>query len=143
MLDFIKLVKNVLEEQDKTTENLFNDKVVSENTFYKYKHRFPSLKTLIKIANYLCVNIDYLFELSDENNFRPYLVNQQNFYNNLIFLIKNAGISYRQFCKELNYSRENITRWKNGTEPSVQTILEIAKYFSCSTDDLLVRESSI
>ena len=77
MVDFITLVKNILEDKGKNTEDLFKDKVVSENTFYKYKQRYPSLKTLIKISSYLCVTIDYLFELSDENNFKPYSTDQK------------------------------------------------------------------
>lgn len=140
MFDFIKAVKDVLKENGKTTEDLFKDKVVAENTFYKYKQRYPSLKTLINIANYLGVTIDYLFGLSEENNFRPYCKKQENFYNNLMYFIGTSGQSGRQFCKELNYSRDNILRWKRGTQPSVQTLLEIARYFNCSVDDLLDRE---
>jgi len=62
MLYFISKVKSTLEEQGKSIQSLFNDKIVSKNTFYKYKQRYPSLNTLIKIANYLEVSIDYLFE---------------------------------------------------------------------------------
>ena len=69
MVDFIKLVENILEEQDKTKQDLFENKVISENTFFKYRQRYPSLKTLINIANYLKVSIDYLFEFTNENHF--------------------------------------------------------------------------
>ena len=62
MIDFIKLVENILEEQGKSKQSLFEDCVVSANTFFKYRQRYPSLKTVIKIANYLNVSIDYLFE---------------------------------------------------------------------------------
>ena len=46
MVDFIKLVENILEEQSKTKQDLFENNVVSENTFYKYRQRYPSI-TLI------------------------------------------------------------------------------------------------
>lgn len=137
MIDFISAVKSILEEQNKTTENLFKDNVVSENTFYKYKQRYPSLKTLVKIANYLAVSIDYLFELSDENNFAPYSIDNNKFYNNLISLIENANISCRKFCQDLHFSRDNVIRWKNRTQPSLQVLFEIAEYFGCTIDDLL------
>ena len=39
MVDFIKLVENILEEQDKTKQDLFENKVISENTFFKYRQR--------------------------------------------------------------------------------------------------------
>lgn len=137
MIDFISAVKSILEEQNKTTENLFKDNVVSENTFYKYKQRYPSLKTLVKVANYLAVSIDYLFELSDENNFVPYSIDNNKFYNNLISLIENANISCRKFCQDLHFSRDNVIRWKNRTQPSLQVLFEIAEYFGCTIDDLL------
>ena len=137
MINFIYIVKNVLEEQGKTTQSLFDDKIVSENTFYKYKQRYPSLTTLINITNYLGVTIDYLFEFNDENNFTPYTFDSSKFYNNLISIIKGMNISGRKFCKDLNYSRDNLIRWKNGTIPSVQTLLDISKYFNCTIDELL------
>lgn len=137
MLDFINCVKNVLEEQNKTTEDLFKDNIISKNTFYKYKHRYPSLKTLLKIANYLCVNVDYLLELSDINDFKPYKLEQVNLNKSIVELINNLGKSQRKFSKELNISRANLLRWKNGTNPNVQTLIEISKYFNIPIDDLL------
>ena len=137
MLDFINCVKNVLEEQNKTTEDLFKDNIISKNTFYKYKHRYPSLKTLLKIANYLCVNVDYLLELSDINDFKPYKLEQVNLNKTIVELINNLGKSQRKFSKELNISRANLLRWKNGTNPNVQTLIEISKYFNIPIDDLL------
>ena len=139
MLNFISIVKNVLIEQNKTIDNLFKDNVVSKNTFYKYKQRFPSLKTLINIANYLKVSIDYLLELKDENCFKNfYVYNKDVFYKNLILFIQNKKISCRKLCKDLNYSKDNIYRWKKGVIPSVRNMIELAKYFDCYIDDLLL-----
>ena len=137
MLDFINCVKNVLEEQNKTTEDLFKNNIISKNTFYKYKHRYPSLKTLLKIANYLCVNVDYLLELSDINDFKPYKLEQVNLNKTIVELINNLGKSQRKFSKELNISKANLLRWKNETNPNVQTLIEISKYFNIPIDDLL------
>ena len=52
--------------------------------------------------------------------------------------IKNKNISARQFCKDLGFSIANVVRWKNGTQPSLQRLLEIASYFGCSLDDLIM-----
>lgn len=140
MIDFISAVKNVLEDKNLTLECLFNNNVVSKNTFYKYKQRNPSLQTLIKVANFLETSIDYLFELRDDNKFSRYYVNQSGFYSNLIKMIKNAKISSRQFCKEVHISKDNILRYKNGANPSLRTLLDTAKYFNCFVDDLLATE---
>ena len=138
MIDFMASVKNVLEEQGKTFQDLFKDRVVSENTFYKYRQRFPSLSTITKIANYLEVSLDYLFEFTFENKFVPYTTPGLNFYNNVMSFLKKRNVSGRKFCRELNCSRNNLNFWKNGTEPTVQTVLEVAKYFNCLVDDLLL-----
>ncbi len=137
MIDFIKLVENVLEEQEKSTQDLFKNNVVSENTFFKYKHRYPSLKTLIKIANYLKVSLDYLFEFTNENQFEQYKEEKIHFYKNLINYINSKKISARQFCKNLSYSKDNVLRWKKGVLPTLQRLLEITDYFGCSIDDLI------
>ncbi len=140
MVDFIKAVTEALREQDKSTEDLFQNGVVSKNTFYKYKQRNPSIKTLVNIANYLEVSLDCLLEFSDENNFVPYEDDQSGFYDNLIAMIKKSNLTSRQFCAEMNYSRANIDRYKNGVLPNLQTLIEIAQYFGCGVDDLLVHQ---
>ena len=141
MIDFITAVKNNLEEQGRDLNCLFVDKIISKDTFYKYKQRYPSLQTLIKVANYLQVSIDYLFELSDENNFHKYSIDQSKFYNYLTEMIKKSNLSNRQFCNEMNYQKDNINRYKNGVEPSVRTLFEIVNFFGCFVDDLLTTEN--
>lgn len=136
-MDFLTFINEVLEEQGKTPGSLFKNKIVSENTFYKYKQRYPSLKTLIKIANFLEISIDYLFEFCAVNHFKPYHVEKIRFYDNLTKLLSENKLSARKFCNDLSFSHDSILRWKNGTLPSVQTLYEIAKYFDCSFDDLI------
>ena len=140
MKDFLTIIQSVLEEQNKSTKILFEDGVISKNTFYKYKQRNPNLKTLIKLADYLKVSIDYMYELSDENKYRKYSDNQTDFYNKLITLINAAGISQRKFCKDLHYAKDNISTYKNEVIPNIQTLLETAEYFGCTIDYLLTKE---
>lgn len=137
MVNFIDAIKNILEENDKTLKDLFDNNIISKNTFYKYRQRYPSLKTLMRISNYLETSIDYIFEFSNENNFAYYNLEKNNFYSNLISLIKSNNISGRAFCKDLSYSRDNLIRWKSGTQPTVRNLIEIAKYFNCTIDELL------
>ncbi len=137
MVDFIKLVENILEEQGKTKQDLFENKVVSENTFFKYRQRYPSIKTVINIVNYLKVSLDYLFEFTSESHFKEYTEDKYHFYENLISYIDSKKISARQFCKDLGYSKDNILRWKNRVQPTIQRLLEMTEYFGCSIDDLI------
>ena len=137
MTNFILIVKNILEEQGKSVDDLFKDNIISKNTFYKYSQRSPSLRTLLKIANYLKCSVEYMYEMSDANNFKPYSENQTNFYSVLTSLISSYNISIRQFCKDLNYAKDNVLRYKKGINPSIRTLFEIAEYFNCSVEDLL------
>lgn len=137
-IDFIKVVSAVLEEKGKTVQSLFDNNIISKDTFYKYKHRSPSLKTLIKVCNYLTVSIDYLFEFTTTNDFKEYNLNNKKFIVNLLNLINAKKISRRKFCDDLGYSHDNVMRWKSGTFPSLQTLLEISTYFNCTIDDLLL-----
>lgn len=138
-MDFISIIKNIAEEQSKSLEDLFKNKIVSKNTFYKYKQRKPSLKTLMNVCNYLEVSIDYMLELTTENKFVRYEYSCELFYKNIITYLKVMKLSGRKFCDDLNYSRDNLIRWKSGTMPSVQILLEITKYFNCLIDDLILR----
>ncbi len=137
-INFILLVKNVLDEQNKQLKELFDNKVISENTFYKYNQRTPSLATVLKICNYLCVSIDYLFEFKNDNNFSLYSFSSEIFYNNILSFMKIKKVSGRKFCSDLNYSKDNLLRWKSGTFPSIRTLFEISKYFDCLIDDLIL-----
>lgn len=139
MTDFINLVNNALAEKNKTTADLFNDSIVFKDTFYKYRHRYPSVCTLLKISNYLKVTPDYLLELSDENDYREaYTFDSEKFYLNLTKILKSKNMSGRIFCKELNYSKDNLLRWKKGTVPSTLNLIQISSYFEISISDLLL-----
>lgn len=139
MTDFINLVNNALAEKNKTTADLFNDSIVFKDTFYKYRQRYPSVCTLLKISNYLKVTPDYLLELSDENDFKEdYTFDSARFYLNLDKILKSKNISGRNFCKELNYSKDNVSRWKKGTVPSVSSLIQISTFFEVSIGDLLL-----
>lgn len=137
-MDFITAVYSYLDECGRSTKDLFE--VVAPSTFYKYRKREPSLDTLIKIANFLKVNIDYLYELSDTNDFVPYSLDQSGLYQRIESQLQDTKLSKREFCRRLNISKDNLNRWKRGTTPSVQMLIEIVKYLNISTDDLLKRE---
>ena len=46
-------------------------------------------------------------------------------------------VSFSKLCRDLNMSGSNISRWKNGTKPTLETLVEVADYLQCSIDDLL------
>ena len=124
----------------KCVNNNIKNNVISKNIFYKHRHRNPNLQTIIKIANYLKTSIDYIYERDDENHFKRYAQKKERFYNNLIKMIDEIGVSSRHFCRDLNFAKDNLLRYKNGVYPSIRTVYEIAEYSNCPIDELLTKE---
>ena len=64
------------------------------------------------------------------------------FWDNLIKLCNNRGISPNGVCLELGLSNATATKWKNGAIPRNATLKKIADYFGVSVDYLLGRKSA-
>lgn len=57
---------------------------------------------------------------------------------NLRQIRKSRNISGKELAKAINTSHQQIYNYENGVyEPSIDTLILIAKYFNCSTDYLL------
>lgn len=50
------------------------------------------------------------------------------------------GFSKRKFCKKLEISKDSLCRWKNGSFPNVETLIDMEKFFGCPVDELLEKE---
>ena len=62
-----------------------------------------------------------------------------NFAYNLKVLRKEKGLSQPDLAKELNVSKGMISFWENEKyEPTASNIINVAKYFDVSIDDLLL-----
>ena len=136
-MNFYTLILETLNEKGKSIKDLENDNILGKNTFYIFSKTAPSLVTIIKIANYLNISIDYMLDLVDINNFQKYSLDQSAFYDNLETYRKNAKISQSKLAKDLNISRTNFSRWANGTMINIYNLIELSKYFNCNIDDLL------
>ena len=138
MSNYYELILDALNESDKTIKDLEDKGILGKNTFYIFKTTAPSLKTIIKIANFLNMSIDYILDRTEENKFKQYTLHQSRFYSNLKRMM--ASISQAKLCKDLNISRTNFSRWANTTRPSLEKLISLANYLSCSIDDLLEHE---
>ena len=139
-MNYFSLIKDVLNEKNKSILDLEKDKIIKKNIFYEFKYCCPSLDNIISIANYLEVSIDYIFEKTTQNRFQKYKTQQDNIYKKLIEILQTENISQVKFCKDLGISRTNFSRWKNGAQPKLSTIIDITNYLNLTIDDLLERE---
>lgn len=140
MSNFKNLLNDVLIEKHKSFKDLEDAGIISKRTFYHYKNYTPYLPTIIDIANYLKVSIDYLFNRTTSNNFKRYKKEQNTFYNKLMHVIKIANSSQSDVARNIKIGRPNFTYWKNGSLPKLTTLIDLANYFNCSIDDFLELE---
>lgn len=59
------------------------------------------------------------------------------FYERLKALLKEKGLSDKQFLADINMGRNQMTNWKNGNIPNKSTLIVIANYFGVPVDYLL------
>ena len=64
-----------------------------------------------------------------------------NFYNNLQTLCKSKGISVSHLLKKCGLSKSYGTNWKNGTSPTLDVLITIAKELDLSIDSVAIGTS--
>ncbi|MGN1201326.1 MAG: helix-turn-helix domain-containing protein [Candidatus Caccovivens sp.] len=137
MSNFQELLNDVIFEQGKNIEDLFEAKIISKENYYKFKTYNPFLPTLISIANFLEVSIDYLAGRESQNHFRKYKNSQTNFFEKLNNTLKALGVSQSKLAREIHIDQSNFSHWKNGAFPCFSTLVLMADYLKCSIDEFL------
>ncbi len=137
MSNFYAILKDALTEKHKSFEDLERDKIIPVRSFYQYKENTPFLPTILSIANYLKISLDYLCNRTIENKFKKYNIDSINFYSNIVRMLKIYNVSQKKLAFDLSIGRSNFTYWKQGKIPKLETLIAIADYFNCSLDDLI------
>ena len=140
MTNYFDLFSDVLKEKGLTISDLTENNVVKQNVFYEFSKYCPSLSNGINFANFVEVSLDYVFEITNENNFKRYKTSQTNFYNKLSAVLEQMNVKRIQLSKNLGISRSTFLRWQHGAQPKLSTVVEIAKLVGCHIDDLLETE---
>lgn len=140
MTDFLTLLNDVLVEKGISIKDLESEGIIPNHSFYQYKTQWPYLHNAIKIANYLEVSLDYLLDRTSNNSFKKYKKDQNNFYKNLISILKQNQISQAKLSKEMSIGRANFWYWKVGKSPKLITLNDLANYLACNIDDFLDKE---
>lgn len=101
----------------------------------------PSVKSLIKIADYKNYSLEYLLAITDNLAFDR-AETPSNFHERLLQLIKenNIHISDITNAKNVTFARNSIHVWlKRKNLPSLEFLFQISEYFHVSVDYLLGR----
>lgn len=99
----------------------------------------PSLRPLIKIADYLNISLTYLLAETD-NEFFYKSEHPITFYARLDELMKLKGTTYSKLANKMPFHKSFFYEWKNrNTLPSLEYLQTLADYFNVSIDYLLGR----
>ena len=104
------------------SQQKFGDAVgLARNTICQYEsgNRVPDVDTLIKLADYFGVTIDYLLG-------REYAVSS---YQIFVEICAKEQKSVFEVAKEFELTDEQLIQWKNGIEPSQRTLWAIANAY--------------
>lgn len=100
----------------------------------------PNVTSLIKIADYFCVSVDYLLGERENENWIP-SNKSSSFAERLLELKAEKGIStIYELSQQTHIHRNNFAQWlKRGYYPLVEDLQVLANYFGVSVDYLLGR----
>ncbi|MCD8308966.1 MAG: helix-turn-helix domain-containing protein, partial [Clostridia bacterium] len=99
----------------------------------------PSTRTLIKIADYFNVSVDYLAGNTNEAQYTKAEV-PSNFNQRFQALCVEYGVTDYRISTDCHFSKNYPARWrKNNLIPTYEIVQDIADYFKVSLDYLLGR----
>lgn len=99
----------------------------------------PSVKSLIKLADYLQVPIMYMLGETDDAHFSP-TREPATFFERLEQLTEEKGEKYSSVSHVMSFAPNSIYEWiRTSSIPSLDYLIELAKYFDVSVDYLLGR----
>ncbi|MBQ8614944.1 MAG: helix-turn-helix transcriptional regulator [Clostridia bacterium] len=102
--------------------------------------KIPRFNNAIKIADYFCCSLDYLFGFTD-NNDKTKFNKSKNFAVQLKKILKDKKITQAKLVEETNFSKGNISSWLySKSQPDMPTVIRLAKYLNVSLDYLAGRE---
>ena len=101
----------------------------------------PFKKQLMELSSHFRCPIDYLVGRIDAFfEFKPKVC--ADFMSQLYSILNAKEISTYRLNGETTIKYGHLTRWRKGTEPHLQSLIELADYLECSIDSLVGFEYS-
>lgn len=98
----------------------------------------PTTSTLIKIADYFKVSMDYLLGRTEKNDYIE--SSNETFQVRFVKLCEQKGVTHYKVSKDCFFDKSNISRWlAKGYLPTLEILDMITKYFNVSIDYILGR----
>jgi len=139
--DFSERIKELLIEHNMTCEQLAKNIGVSRTSCYRWTLEPLQItrQNLILVADYFNCSIEFLIGRTD-NTERTLSKPIPNFYTQVKKIMNEVGFTTYSLRKKSKYNGGYFYRWRNGAEPLLPTLLELANLFDCTIDYLVGRE---
>ena len=139
-------LKTLMKRDDVTQDLLADDLNITKKDVNKYRNAVhtPQLETLIAIADYFNVSVDFLLGRSRSQEpiqKLPAPDDRKAFIGNLIDkLLERDDVTQYRLAKNLNITETAINKIRKSVNtPSLPMLISLAGYFKVSTDYLLGR----
>lgn len=139
MDNFAEVLKELVDGTGLTLRKLATLSNISANQYSEYLHgSYPTIPVALKLANYFCCSLDFLFGLSLNKGSAPTTnFSVKNFLERYNNTLKQNGTTHWKLCNEIDLTESSIRRWKKGATPYTISIIKIAKALSTSIDYLI------
>lgn len=114
---------------------------VTPNTVGRWKNGGTNMRLtqFIAIANYFNCSLDFLAGRSE--TFIDYTPKDcPPFYERLKIIMKDKRVTKYRINKETKIKSSHFVDWKNGSDPQIHSLVELADYLDISLDYLLGRD---
>ena len=141
MSNFVEKLKEMMADENLTQIELSKRTGIIHTTLsglLSGKHT-PNYKSFVNIMLYFDCSADYLLGLTEihteEKLYMPVAFNQ-----NLRKILGEKEISQEKLKRDLSISGSVLFKWLKGrAQPSMHSLIELARYFDCSVDYLIGR----
>ncbi len=122
---------SLCESKEKKPNRVCSELDLSSATATKWKNgTLPNAETLIKIADYFDVSVDYLLDHVDS-------ADGTTFWHRFQELYESRRMKLSEVAELLGIDLSEIERWRNGCAPSFDDINRISRHFNTTSDYLL------
>lgn len=140
MTNFTKTLYEIMEKQGLSHAKMADMLDIRRSTFYDMlRSENIMLRNALKVVDYFGSSLDYF----DRNTRKFYCDYNKNYkvdiYESVKKHLKENNITFLHMCNDLKMSPTNLTRWRDGNAPKLQTVITLAKYFKVSIDKFIGR----
>jgi len=132
-----RLVELMFDKQVKNQE-LADALGVNVTAIQRWKREATKLylSNAIAICNFFECSLDFLIGRNEvKMDYTPKQL-LPNFYERVREIMRELNITRSRMTRESKFKENYFHSWKNGTEPQLPTLLELANYFNCTLDYL-------